>query len=422
MKERRFNRLSLTEGQRVRKLLGREELGDRKPSQFLKLLRSLAGDIEIKPTLLRSLLLQRLPLHVQAILQGQSTLEPDQMADMADRIMATSDFIGSWGFVIVDVTLPIIGSDFLAHFGLLPDCKHKLLLDRITSLSVRGQSTGHFMLSIKIILGESTPYEHILEEYPILTRTAGPLRNVSHSTVHHIRTTRGSPVFYHPRRLAPERMKIAKAEFEAMMLEGTDRRTCPLPDRIADLQNLPMPKTGSDLRRFLGMVNFYRRLLPSAAKYQSSPSDALSGLRGAQHLTWTSELDTAFSKYKKALSEVTLLTHPAPDVPLGLFYSPRWGSTDAKCRCAVQHFRHVLEAQHSTIYTDHKSITYAFLQRREKLFPVQLNQLSFIGQFATDIHHISGADNMVADAFSRISYIVPSPVDLKAIAEAQKGY
>ncbi|GFY54544.1 retrotransposable element Tf2 155 kDa protein type 1 [Trichonephila inaurata madagascariensis] len=43
----------------------------------------------------------------------------------------------SWRFVIADVHLPIIGSDFLAHFGLLPDCKYKLLLDRITSLSVR---------------------------------------------------------------------------------------------------------------------------------------------------------------------------------------------------------------------------------------------------------------------------------------------
>ncbi|GFY68588.1 hypothetical protein TNIN_355051 [Trichonephila inaurata madagascariensis] len=72
---------------RVRKLLGREELGDRKPSQFLGHLRSLAGDIGIKPTLLHSLLLQRLPLHVPAILQGQSTLEPDQMADMAYRIL-----------------------------------------------------------------------------------------------------------------------------------------------------------------------------------------------------------------------------------------------------------------------------------------------------------------------------------------------
>ncbi|GFY48703.1 hypothetical protein TNIN_170121 [Trichonephila inaurata madagascariensis] len=41
-------------------------------------------------------------------------------------------------------------------------------------------------------------------------------------------------------------------------------------------------------------------------------------LRGAQPLTWTPELDTAFSKCKEALSEVTLLTHPATDVPLGL--------------------------------------------------------------------------------------------------------
>ncbi|GFX65279.1 integrase catalytic domain-containing protein [Trichonephila clavipes] len=82
---------------------------------------------------------------------------------------------------------------------------------------------------------------------------------------------------------------------------------------------------------------------------------------------------------------------------------------------------HVLEAQHCTIYTDHKPITYVFLQRREKLPPVQLNQLSFLGQFTTDIQHISGAENVVADVFSRISYIAPPPVDLNAIAEAQKG-
>ncbi|GFT44544.1 uncharacterized protein TNCV_2808011 [Trichonephila clavipes] len=78
----------------------------------------------------------------------------------------------SWRFVIADVPLPIIGSDFRAHFGLLPDCKHELLLDRITSLSVREQSTGHSMLSIKIVSGESTPYDHFLKKYLTLTRPA----------------------------------------------------------------------------------------------------------------------------------------------------------------------------------------------------------------------------------------------------------
>ncbi|GFU60348.1 uncharacterized protein TNCV_3307971 [Trichonephila clavipes] len=65
------SRYAAENDRRVRKLLGREELGDRKPSQFLRHLRSLAGDIEIKPALFRLLLLQRLPLHAQAILQGQ---------------------------------------------------------------------------------------------------------------------------------------------------------------------------------------------------------------------------------------------------------------------------------------------------------------------------------------------------------------
>ncbi|GFY59308.1 uncharacterized protein TNIN_315091 [Trichonephila inaurata madagascariensis] len=127
----------------------------------------------------------------------------------------------SWRFIIADVPLPIIGSDFLAHYGLLPDCKHKLLLVRITSLSVIGQFTGHSMLSIKILSGESTPYDHILKEYPTLTRPSGTLRNVSNSTVHHIRTT-------------------------PISSEGTR----PLPDRIVDLQNFPGPKTARDLRRF----------------------------------------------------------------------------------------------------------------------------------------------------------------------------
>ncbi|GFX28202.1 uncharacterized protein TNCV_15411 [Trichonephila clavipes] len=113
-----------------------------------------------------------------------------------------------------------------------------------------------------------------------------------------------------------------------MVLEGTARRgegswASPLhlvPNKsYSGSPNFSVPKTACDIRHFLGMINFYRRFLPSAAKYQSSLNDALSGLRGAQPVTWTSEHDTAFSKCKEALSEITLLTHPSLDVPLGLF-------------------------------------------------------------------------------------------------------
>ena len=42
---------------------------------------------------------------------------------------------------------------------------------------------------------------------------------VVHSTVHHITTT-GPPVFSHPRRLAPVRLRKAKAEFDHMLQLG----------------------------------------------------------------------------------------------------------------------------------------------------------------------------------------------------------
>jgi cleavage and polyadenylation specificity factor subunit 1 len=67
---------------------------------------------------------------------------------------------------------------------------------------------------------------------------------------------------------------------------------------------------------------------------------------------------------------------------------------------AVKHYRHILEARHFTIFTDHKPITYAFQQKRAKCSPRQFNHLNFIAQFTTDIRHMSGQDNVFADALA----------------------
>jgi hypothetical protein len=65
------------------------------------------------------------------------------------------------------------------------------------------------------------PIDSILAEFPDLTRPAGVQREVRHKTVHHIRTIPGPPVTCRSRRLAPDRLAIAKAEFEAMLQDGT---------------------------------------------------------------------------------------------------------------------------------------------------------------------------------------------------------
>jgi cleavage and polyadenylation specificity factor subunit 1 len=75
----------------------------------------------------------------------------------------------------------------------------------------------------------------------------------------------------------------------------------------------------------------------------------------------------------------------------------------------VKYFRHMLEARHFTIFRDHKPITYAFQQKRYKCSPRQFNHLDYITQFMTDIRHISGQDNVVADAISRVESVTAPP-------------
>jgi hypothetical protein len=77
----------------------------------------------------------------------------------------------------------------------------------------------------------------------------------------------------------------------------------PLPECIADLQAFTPPKTVGELRRFLGMLNFYRRFLPKAATTQVPLHNVLSGpkVKGSHPITWTPELHTAFEECKAKL-------------------------------------------------------------------------------------------------------------------------
>lgn len=87
LKEELIQRLSMSQEQRVRQLISEEELGDRRPSQFLRHLRSLAGTALSDESILRSLWMRRLPQQVQAILASQAELGLDKTADLADKII-----------------------------------------------------------------------------------------------------------------------------------------------------------------------------------------------------------------------------------------------------------------------------------------------------------------------------------------------
>lgn len=80
-----IQRLTDSQKQRIRQILEREELGDRKPSQFLRHLSTLVGTT-VSDDLLRTLWLERLPPQTQAILATRKSDKLQDVAELADRI------------------------------------------------------------------------------------------------------------------------------------------------------------------------------------------------------------------------------------------------------------------------------------------------------------------------------------------------
>jgi len=87
--------MSSSHDQRVRQLLTHEEMGDCKPSQFLRLLKSLAPDVP--DDFLRSIWSSRLPPHIQTILAGQAEGNLDAASQLAGRIAESSTLHDSLG-------------------------------------------------------------------------------------------------------------------------------------------------------------------------------------------------------------------------------------------------------------------------------------------------------------------------------------
>ncbi|GFX03600.1 hypothetical protein TNCV_2111721 [Trichonephila clavipes] len=212
-----------------------------------------------------------------------------------------------------------------------------------------------------------------------------------------------------------------------------------LPDKVQAVLDYKQPETVGSLRKFLGLLNFYRR------KKDSKP------------LNWSSEAITAFQRSCSSLADSALLAHPSPSAPLALhvdasdyaiggalhqvvdselqplaFFSRKLTSSEKSYSAyydrellaiysAIRHFRYMLEARDFTAFTDHKPLTYAFRQKSDKCSPRQIRQLDFISQFTTNIVHIPGSDNIAADVLSRVSEITfPSQIDYDCIAETQQ--
>ena len=211
---------------------------------------------------------------------------------------------------------------------------------------------------------------------------------------------------------------------------------------------------------FVGFVNFYHRFIRNCSSLIQPLTDLLGGSNVPKNrpLVLSDSAVHAFRTAKAALADASLLFHPVPNAPLQLmvdgsdvgvggvlqqliestwkplsFFLKRLRPAETKYSTfgrellatylSVKHFRHLLEGRPFAILTHHRALVSAIGSQSNNYSAHEIRHLAFVAEFTTDIQHVAGTDNVVADAFSRGSIndvAQSSPVDFTALATDQE--
>lgn len=182
---------------------------------------------------------------------------------------------------------------------------------------------------------------------------------------------------------------VGSLEFLGHQISDTGVK--PVPAKVDVIRHFPRPETAQELRRFLGMINFFHRFIPHAAAVLTPLYAALRGKSPPKVVEWTPARDAAFHAAKNALADATLLVHPVDGAttaltvdasddaiggvleqiiegqwrPLAFFSKPlrpreqKYPPFDRELLAAhltIRHFRHFLEGRPFTLFSDHNSL------------------------------------------------------------------
>ena len=145
---------------------------------------------------------------------------------LTDRDVCIDDRVFTFTFIIADVQQPILGADFLSTFYLAPNHRDKCLIDLtdFSTVSVRTNENAQTKHVPNInLVGPSQPtqdqYYQLLDSYPALSTPSFKPKEVSHG-VHHYIPTNCQPIQSKSRPLNPDKLEIAKQEFDKLLELG----------------------------------------------------------------------------------------------------------------------------------------------------------------------------------------------------------
>lgn len=210
------------------------------------------------------------------------------------------------------------------------------------------------------------------------------------------------------------------------------------PEKIEVMSNYPKLKNVKEVRRFLGMASYYRRLIKNFSGLASPLTNMLK--QNVGRFVWDAERDMAFRELKLAMTTSPVVATPnfeedfvlqcdASDVAAGAalgqiqdgvevviaYYSHKWGKHEkhwgptekeaASVLFAIKHFRGYIWGRPFTVVTDAMALTH--------VRTIQMDGSSRLSRWAVELNnyqmtvkHRAGRLQVVPDALSRAVEVI----------------
>ncbi|KAG2210684.1 hypothetical protein INT45_002557, partial [Circinella minor] len=203
--------------------------------------------------------------------------------------------------------------------------------------------------------------------------------------------------------------------------------------KLANVLEFPQPKSGKDIMRYCGLINYFRTLIPNVSTIMT-PLDPLRHEKSLDNL-WTNKHQQAFDNLKKALLNDTVLSYPDMNAPFSIscdasltgigsvlyqeidgkikyisFIAKSLSKSERKYSAtkrellalvfSLKRFHKYVYGSTFTLYTDHKALTYLHTQRVANL--MMISWMDTILQYDFKIVHLPGIANILPDALSRL--------------------
>ncbi|KAL4153828.1 hypothetical protein QTP88_001661 [Uroleucon formosanum] len=233
-------------------------------------------------------------------------------------------------------------------------------------------------------------------------------------------------------KLQPSKCSFLRKEVNYLGHVITDKGVRPNPQKIDCVVKFPTPTNAKEIKSFLGLSGYYRRVVPN---YGQIAKPLTSLLKKDVPFYWSDICQEAFDKLKAILTKEPLLKYPDFEQPFNLTcdasnfvigcilsqgpigndpliaYASRTlnkaeqsYNTTEKELCAivwgVKQYRPYLYGQKFNIITDHRALSWLFNVKDpgSRLIRWRLK----LEEYEYEIHYKPGANNTNADALSRI--------------------